>query len=463
MQIPEIKARLPLERVLSHYGLRPDRNGHLRCPFHDDRTASLQVFPATGTAYCHAGGCPTTGHSMDAIDFIMHKEACSKHEAIVRAAALAGELPASAAKPVAAPVSANRAAGDAAARRAVLQRVWGYYATALANAPAAREYAAARGLDAAALAAVGTPAGYNSGQLHHGARRDEALIASCVRHGLMAATGTRASTGAPAYRTFGKGVPRVRPAGARRGLGGFYYRSRRDGGPGGGGAKHLYLRERRGLYPRWPPAATRRLLVCESVIDAASVVQSPELLASEWSVLALYGTNGWTAEHTAAVDAIERLGEVCLMLDADTAGRRATALYAKKVRGSWPGARVTSVELPEGADANAVLVEAGAEALARAIAGRGEVITAPTVASAGEAEVFSSTEAAASEMKEPTPVAETVAKPVSTPKEREERGGLDEANPHDLGYGGKAARYRVKGYRLGQSDSLKVTLQIAKP
>jgi hypothetical protein len=46
------------------------------------------------------------------------------------------------------------------------------------------------------------------------------------------------------------------------------------------------------------------------------------------------------------------------------------------------------------------------------------------------------------------------------PEEIQPIKALDESIPYDLGYGGRAAEYRIKGYRVGQLDSLKVTLQI---
>ena len=76
MQIPEIKARLALSRVLAHYGWKPDARGRMRCPFHDDESPSMQTYPETGTVYCFAGGCRTHGRSLDVIDVI--KQACSK-------------------------------------------------------------------------------------------------------------------------------------------------------------------------------------------------------------------------------------------------------------------------------------------------------------------------------------------------------------------------------------------------
>ncbi|WP_375471095.1 CHC2 zinc finger domain-containing protein, partial [uncultured Nostoc sp.] len=91
MELTEIKERLPLATVLHYYGLKPDKNQRLRCPFHEDKTPSLQVYPKTGTCYCFSSRCPTHGKSMDVIDFILHKESCTKAEAIQKAIALMGQ------------------------------------------------------------------------------------------------------------------------------------------------------------------------------------------------------------------------------------------------------------------------------------------------------------------------------------------------------------------------------------
>lgn len=73
MEIADIKSHLSIESVLTHYGLRPDRNGMLHCPFHDDGTPSMQRYATT--VYCHSTNCERHGKSIDAIDFIMYKKA----------------------------------------------------------------------------------------------------------------------------------------------------------------------------------------------------------------------------------------------------------------------------------------------------------------------------------------------------------------------------------------------------
>src|SRR3972149_2349166 len=86
MEINEIKSRLSIQTVLKHYGLQPDRNGMLKCPFHADGTASMKVYPQTNTFNCF--GCGKNG---DQIEICVLKEG-SKHKGILKAAELAGEI-----------------------------------------------------------------------------------------------------------------------------------------------------------------------------------------------------------------------------------------------------------------------------------------------------------------------------------------------------------------------------------
>ena len=85
MEISEIKSRLTISNVLHYYGLKTDKQSRLNCPFHNDKTPSLQVYYKTQTAYCFSGNCKTHGKSLDVIDFILHKENSTKHEAINKA------------------------------------------------------------------------------------------------------------------------------------------------------------------------------------------------------------------------------------------------------------------------------------------------------------------------------------------------------------------------------------------
>ena len=80
MQSPDIKTRLSIIKVLSHYGITPDKNNHIKCPFHQDDKPSCKIYPETGTFHCF--GCGVTG---DQIEFIEKYEKSSKHAAILKA------------------------------------------------------------------------------------------------------------------------------------------------------------------------------------------------------------------------------------------------------------------------------------------------------------------------------------------------------------------------------------------
>ena len=88
MEITEIKSQLTLAQVLHYYHLKPNKQLQLNCPFHNDKTPSMQVYYKTHTAYCFSSNCKTHGKSLDVIDFIMHKENLTKREVILKAQSL---------------------------------------------------------------------------------------------------------------------------------------------------------------------------------------------------------------------------------------------------------------------------------------------------------------------------------------------------------------------------------------
>ncbi|MEP7094751.1 MAG: CHC2 zinc finger domain-containing protein, partial [Flavobacterium sp.] len=87
MTIEEIKENLNLTTVLDHYGLKPNKNNMLLCPFHEDKTASLQVKPDQNKYKCYA--CDKKG---DVIQFVQDYEKLSKREAILRCATMIGQV-----------------------------------------------------------------------------------------------------------------------------------------------------------------------------------------------------------------------------------------------------------------------------------------------------------------------------------------------------------------------------------
>ena len=89
MEIQEIKSKLTISEVIKYYGLKADKQNRLKCPFHEDKTPSMQLYYKTQTAFCFSSNCKIKGKAVDVIDFILHKENCTKHEAIKKAITLA--------------------------------------------------------------------------------------------------------------------------------------------------------------------------------------------------------------------------------------------------------------------------------------------------------------------------------------------------------------------------------------
>ena len=456
MEIAEIKSRLPLSQVLKHYGLKPDKNLRLRCPFHDDRTPSLQVYYKTHTCYCFSTNCRTHGRAMDVIDFILHKEGCTKHEAILQAKAMVeGTAVETAQNGAGKPVQEK-----GAERTALLEQVFTYFKNGVHNSKPAREYLAGRCLDY-----TKTEVGYNSGQFHHGKRKDEALIQACVEHGVLLDLGTKSRTGNPAYKPFGKWcvVFPLRDESYR--ITGLYFRSTLEKK----NQRHFYLKNRQGLYPHYPNKDTKKLILTESIIDAASLLEQPEI-KSKYGVLALYGTNGLTEEHQRAIRELTALEEIIFFLNGDEAGRSAVAKYAPMLKAEYPELKITNVQVPENEDVNSLLQGHSPEILSHLIKTRKEYDFLFSVEKSIEKEKDERVNSAGAKVWETfdgvnhevggqaNPIMEEVKEDAPKPQTT----GLDASNPYNLKYAGTEARYQVKGFKLNQLDSLKITLQIQK-
>ncbi len=63
--LDKIRALNPLTVELDRYGIKADRKGFARCPFHNEKTASFKIYPE-GTFHCF--GCGAHG---DVITFVM--------------------------------------------------------------------------------------------------------------------------------------------------------------------------------------------------------------------------------------------------------------------------------------------------------------------------------------------------------------------------------------------------------
>jgi len=441
MEIQEIKEGLTLSQVLKYYNLKPDKQLRLNCPFHDDKTPSLQVYYKTHTAYCFSSNCKTHGKSLDVIDFIMHKENITKHEAILKAQEMLNVV-----KSRSAGITGESSTGTTkaqpkqeASRTVFLTQMFTYFKNAIHNSKPAQEYLQKRKLDNSK-----TEVGYNSGQFHHGARKDENLINTCLQYGLLLDLGTKARTGDAAYKPFGKWGLVFPLKNKQNEIVSLYFRSTLDDK----NQRHFYLKDRQGLYPSYPTAEAKKLILTESIIDAATLRQAQgSALSQEYEVLALYGTNGLTDEHQQAIKELNQLEEIIFFLNGDPAGIKSIEKYAPMLKADYPTIKITNVEVPENEDVNSLLQGHSPEILTHLIESRKEYNF-----------IFSIENQLKEKATEEVPVEQSSVPPSATEPQQT---GLDANNPYNLKYTGNEANYNIKGFNINQLDSLKITLQIS--
>jgi len=334
MELAEIKQRLSIGQVLQHYGLQPDKHNRLLCPFHADKTPSLQVYPKTNTYCCFSSNCHAgTG---DVIQFIQLKENCTKHEALLKATELAGGDAALVSSPQ--PRAKLFIEADIMAKEAVLTKFFAYYKRGLARSKQAVEYLESRSIDYKQIEIA-----FNSGGLHTESKNHH-LVESMVKAGLLK---PRPAGG---YSAWAKDCVIFPLKNADNKIISLYGRSITNNSD----QRHFYLSGREGLYPCYPKSATTKLILTESIIDAVSLLQQ-QSITSEYEILALYGTNGLTEEHQQAIINLKDLQEVILMLNADEPGETATIKHAGTLKGLLPHVSISKVILPAGEDINSVL------------------------------------------------------------------------------------------------------------
>jgi DNA primase len=336
MEIQDIKQNLTLANVLHYYNLKPDKNLRLNCPFHEDKTPSMQVYYKTHSAFCFSANCKAHGKAIDVIDFIMLKENITKHEALIKCTKIIkGTV-------LEKPTTSSKVE--------VLSKIFTYFKNGVSSSPTAKAYLETRNLDYKKI-----EVGYNTGQFHHGARKDDQLINDCVKYGLLIDKNIVARTGDKAYQVFGKNCICFAMKNNKNEIVSLYFRSSAAPSvPEAPEAKHFYLKDRQGLYPCYPSKGTTKLILTESIIDAATLLQNPHI-TSEYSVLACYGTNGLNDEILKSIETLKQLDEIIFAFDNDEAGNKATTKYAEQLNTSHPNISISKIELPN-KDVNETLI-----------------------------------------------------------------------------------------------------------
>jgi len=304
MEIRQIKESLSILDLLRSYSLTPDRNKRINCPFHDDKTPSMQVYPETNTVYCFSSNCQLHGKAIDQIDFIMHMESrqgsgCTKHEAILKAKSLitGGTT-----------IARTKAKTMSQSQDQSLNDLFTQQRKSLHRTKKALQYLRDRNIDP-----LKCEIGFNA--YHSGYKQ----LQNCITFPLKDREGTITSL-------YGRSISETNKS------------------------KHYYSKNRRGLYPCYPSAGTKTLIITEAIIDAATIITH-----TDHAVLSLYGTNGWNEEHTEAIKSLKGLEEVIFFLDGDEPGAKAVETYSSLLKAMKPTIKMSQVATPQGEDVNSLV------------------------------------------------------------------------------------------------------------
>jgi DNA primase len=296
MEITFIKQQLSLKQVLEYYLLKPNKNNMVKCPFHDDKTASMQVNLEKNFYKCHA-----CGKKGDQIQMVQDHGNLSKHEALLKCAQMIESTnPTAEINEPLKPTSTMN-----------YQEIFNNLKPKLNQSIKAKEYLKQRNLNPEKLQIA-----YNTG-------KDYDKLKCCLIFPLKNDKGEITS---------------------------LYGRSIYDNPD----VKHFYTSNRTGLYPNYPKAETTKLILTEAIIDTASLLQI-ESIKENYEVLSCYGTNGLTNEHLQAIKNLKNLEEIIFFFDGDLPGNEAVQKHFNQLVMSNEQLVISKVETPENEDINSLL------------------------------------------------------------------------------------------------------------
>ena len=370
------------------------------CPFHKDTRPSLLVDPAKGLWNC-LGACKGNGHPSggDALGWLVRYKHISFPEAMKELGAL--------------PPVVEREEKSCPPSPELLETVVSHYHESLLSSKQARSYLEKRKLWSPEVLRA-FRVGYADGSL------TERLGRSPLKKDLRA-LGVLTGSG----RELFKGCIVV-PILLGSTVVNLYGRKIE-------GTQHLYLPgQRRGLFNAQGSKDAPRLVLCESIFDALSLI-----LLGEPGAFPLWGVNGWTEDHASFLKGW-RGKDLVLALDSDDAGKATASSLAESLSICNP--RV--LDLGEYKDPNELLCRAEnpKEAWGR--------LVAPPAPPAAPEEAHEKREEAP-KVKEKAPIKGEDTGVIAAP-------GLSES----LSFTFEDRRYTVKGLASYGLDRLKVTVRL---
>jgi DNA primase len=330
-ELERLKAEVSVEHLVAASGVELKAAGKDllgRCPFHEDREASLIVTPGKNLWHCFScqiGGGP--------IDWMMKLKGVSFRHAVelLREGAVEG-LRSRGTRLLPAPIHVD--AGD----QALLDQAVGYYQERLKQTPEALAYLARRGLDDAELIErhrIGFADRTLGLRLPEKTRKAGHEIRSRLQKmGLLRESGHEHFNGSIV-------IPVLSPSGEISEVYGRKINDNlREGTP-----YHLYLPgPHRGVWNEAALSVHPEIILCEALIDALTFWR-----AGFRNVTASFGVEGFTADHLAA---FKRHGtkRVLIAYDRDDPGERAAEKLAPQLIAQ--GLECYRIQFPKGMDAN---------------------------------------------------------------------------------------------------------------
>jgi DNA primase catalytic core len=440
-ELQRLKTEVLVEQLVAAAGVALKAAGKDllgRCPFHEDREASLVVTPAKNLWHCF--GCQIGGGP---IDWVMKTKGVSFRHAVelLREGGTLSGARARGSRLLPAPIHLE--AGD----QALLDQAIRYYQERLKQTPEALRYLARRGLDDAELIErhrLGFADRTLGLRLPEKTRKAGHEIRSRLQQlGLLRESGHEHFNGSLVIPVIGPGGEITEVYGRK------IHDNLREGTP-----YHLYLPgPHRGVWNEAALESSPEIILCEALIDALTFWR-----AGYRNVTSAYGIEGFTADHLAA---FQRYGtkRVLIAYDRDEAGDRAAEQLAEKLIAA--GLECYRILFPHGMDANEYALK-----LAPAQKSLGIVIRKAVWLGKGPAPAESpgqQIEQVSTSVPDLTPLAASRAAPIMAPTVNPASASVTDTHPLAdelvVSYGER--RYRVRGLAKNLSyETLKINLHI---
>jgi DNA primase len=161
MEIQDLKTRLSILEVADRLDIRVDKQGKALCPFHDDKTPSLQFSKEKNICTCFSSKC--NAGTMDIIGLTEKKLNLNTYEAIMQLKEWANHQPTNG-KPKG--TESHTEEKEVLSRVALLTKVFRYFENGMKTSKTGKEYLQSRNLVQATPTQKGIEVGYNAGSFY---------------------------------------------------------------------------------------------------------------------------------------------------------------------------------------------------------------------------------------------------------------------------------------------------------